>query len=328
MEIVEKKYDEVFYQSNILSLYLEGCRLAIIDIETTGLHAEKNKVIIGGILIIEPTGFTVKQYFAESKSEEDRLLNYFYKDLKDIDVLINYNGSSFDIPFLNKRMAYHKIPYSIPAYQSLDLYKIIKNTHYELGLHDFKQKTVENFLGIQRSDQITGKQSVDLYKQFLETNDPEIKTIILNHNLDDLHCLAKVMKILSKFDLHKIMFESGFQVKKSGKKIAIEKIKSDKNNIYAEGKILGSSIPYTSYAAGYNAVTSLDSSELFIQIPFIKQNSIMFIDLTDFDFDLGRLYEYPNVQNDLLIIKKDKAVSYVEINLLIKHLCLHLLQSI
>lgn len=327
MEIFEKKYYEPFYQSNILNAYLDGCTFAAVDIETTGLSPERNRVIIGGILIIEPDGFTIRQYFAEDKSEEAELLKSFCEELKQTDIIINYNGSVFDIPFLNKRMAYHKIAYEIPFHQSFDLYKILKNSGCQLGLQNYRQKTVEKFLGIARTDEITGKESIELYNRFLKTRSESIKKIILNHNSEDLYCLAKLMKILSLLDIHKIMFQSGFYVKSGNKKISFCKIIPGKKNIRVCGKLSGISIDYAAYAAGYTARTNCGTNDLFIQIPFVRQNSVISIDLSDFDFDLSCLLQREDIRNNMIIIQNDNNINYAGINLLIKCIGTHLLNS-
>jgi hypothetical protein len=57
-------------------------------------------------------------------------------------------------------------------------------------------KTVEKHLGVEREDQIDGGKSVELYYEFLETNDENIKDILMLHNYEDVLNLPKIFNII------------------------------------------------------------------------------------------------------------------------------------
>ena len=69
MEIIEKKINSNHIESSIISSYFNDFNYCFIDIETTGLSSERNKVILVGIL----TKDNFYQFFAENREEEKRI---------------------------------------------------------------------------------------------------------------------------------------------------------------------------------------------------------------------------------------------------------------
>ncbi|MGL5756122.1 MAG: ribonuclease H-like domain-containing protein, partial [Paraclostridium sp.] len=167
----------------------------IFDIETTGLSHKYCKVILIGILYNFENTTIIKQYFATSEEEEKELLICFIKDIKNFDYHITFNGISFDIPFLNSRFKTNGIDYHMDKSQDIDILRLIKPYKEKLALSDCKLKTIEKYIGIQRDDSISGKDSVRLYKEFILNKDELIKSKILLHNYEDIYYLGKIFKI-------------------------------------------------------------------------------------------------------------------------------------
>lgn len=167
----------------------------VFDIETTGLSHKYCKVILIGILYNFENTTIIKQYFATSEEEEKELLICFIKDIKNFDYHITFNGISFDIPFLNSRFKTNGIDYHMDKSQDIDILRLIKPYKEKLALSDCKLKTIEKYIGIQRDDSISGKDSVRLYKEFILNKDELIKSKILLHNYEDIYYLGKIFKI-------------------------------------------------------------------------------------------------------------------------------------
>lgn len=180
---------------NNLADKLKNKNFCFFDIETTGFSRKNDHIILIGILYYENNYFVIKQYFAESLCEEFELLISFSKFIASFDILINYNGDAFDIPFINTKLSKYNIEYKIDTNKSLDLMKIIRDNKNLLELKNYKLKTVEKLLGINRQDAITGKESVELYNEYLYTNDKALKAIILKHNYDDIFYLPQLLKV-------------------------------------------------------------------------------------------------------------------------------------
>ena len=95
MEVITKTLDELI---DILPDYF------VFDIETTGLNSNYCKVILIGILFNKNNKTIIKQFFANTENDEKELLLAFINCIKNYQNHIAFNGSNFDIPFLNNRL--------------------------------------------------------------------------------------------------------------------------------------------------------------------------------------------------------------------------------
>ena len=168
----------------------------IFDIETTGLNSKYNKVILIGIVFNEDNNTIIKQFFANTPSEEYDLLLHFVDFIKLFNSHISFNGFNFDIPFINYRLKKHEIDFSLSKDDGIDILKLIKPFKEKLSLSDCKLKTIEKYLDINRSDTISGKDSVYLYKEFEKSQDNGLKSKILLHNYDDIYYLGVIFNNL------------------------------------------------------------------------------------------------------------------------------------
>ena len=110
--------------------YYGSLKPCIFDIETTGFANGRNtsRVIMTALLI--PSGeneISVTQFLAEDPYEEDRVLRATLDFLNEqkTDFLVTYNGTSFDIPFMNRRLEALHFPFALKMY-NLDLYSWIR----------------------------------------------------------------------------------------------------------------------------------------------------------------------------------------------------------
>ena len=325
-------YPELFFQSNIFHFYFEDLQLGVIDIETTGLHPDRSRFILGGLVVPDDAGKKAIQLFSESDEEEASLIKLYLSELKDLDVLISYNGDNFDLPYLYKRIRHHNIPAGdFPLFQSLDLYRILeKHSNFRKLLPNLKQKTVETFLGLwsDRTDEISGGESVDLYFRFLKTRDPAIRETILLHNKDDILQLSRLLKVFEKLDLHKIMFHSGFIVSNQGKKIYIQNIELKKDSLLVTGVHRNITRDYRCYQASHEASFSVKKSDFSLQIPVKNQILYSYVDLEEFPYDCSELEKHPGCESGYLAVTSGDETNYAEINHLIKLLLKEILKEL
>lgn len=167
----------------------------VFDIETTGLNSNYCKVILIGILFNQGNKTIIKQFFANSEDDEKELLLSFVDNIKNYKNHITFNGLNFDIPFLNNRLKKHNVDFSLSKNDDIDILKLIRPFKENLSLSDCKLKTIEKYLGIERADTISGKESVELYKEFENTQDIKLKEKILLHNYEDIYYLGHMLKI-------------------------------------------------------------------------------------------------------------------------------------
>lgn len=167
----------------------------VFDIETTGLSPKFCKVILIGVAYNKNNKTIIKQFFASNESEEKDLLIKFVSEIRSFNKHITFNGYTFDIPFLNSRLKKYNINFNLDKNNDLDILRVVKPYKEKLSLLDCKLKTIEKYIGIQRDDTISGKESIELYKEFESTQDNNLKNKILLHNYEDIYYLAKLIKI-------------------------------------------------------------------------------------------------------------------------------------
>lgn len=195
MDIIKKDLIDNIYIPRTLREDLSNKNICFLDIETTGLSGKFNEVVLIGMLCVEENNTYITQFFANSVKEEYELLDSFVKFIDKFEYIITYNGNSFDIPFLKKRLEYHKIDFNLDKFDYLDLLKVVRKNKQLLKLTDCKLKTVERALNIFREDNISGKESVTLYKDYVHSKDPLKKQLILKHNYYDIYYLPKILSL-------------------------------------------------------------------------------------------------------------------------------------
>ena len=73
------------------------------DIETTGLDHRRSHLYLLGMIFQENGSWKLVQLFAEKPAEETEILEAFAKRLSVSSPLIHFNGTTFDIPYLQHR---------------------------------------------------------------------------------------------------------------------------------------------------------------------------------------------------------------------------------
>ena len=146
---------------------------AYLDIETTGLDPQENSITIIGILLTN----TTEARFVQLVDEEITRTNLL-EALKDVEVIYTYNGTNFDIPFIEYALG-------------IDLAKLLK--HRDLMLVCWQKKlfgglkAVERKLGITRKlKDIDGLGAVKLWERYKSDGDTESLKTLLEYNKEDV----------------------------------------------------------------------------------------------------------------------------------------------
>lgn len=166
-----------------------------LDIETTGLSPKGSFIYcIGTACYTENDSVLVTLYFGDRAEDEPNILKAFRKQLSSYDMLITFNGTAFDLPFLEKRWA---DPHLFDKKTSLDLLKYVRSMKNLFRLPDYRQKTVEQFLGINREDTYSGKELINIYQTYVKTGDNDLADLLILHNLEDVLGMTKLLPLLS-----------------------------------------------------------------------------------------------------------------------------------
>jgi len=211
-------------------------KIAFFDIETTGFVAETTYLYLIGCIYYKESSLHMIQWFAEDIKEEALLIENFFEFIIDYDLLIHYNGSGFDIPYLNKKCEILQLDYSFKDIRSLDIYKKISPIKKIFRLNNYKQKTIETFLEVERKDSFGGGELIAVYQSYLgkkhieelkksradksadtavddktSETDKLLQSLLL-HNEDDIKGLVQITPVLYYLDL----FEKPFQILQAG----------------------------------------------------------------------------------------------------------------
>lgn len=205
-------YDRV-KDYDITSSYFKGKKVCMFDIETTGLSPMYSFTYIIGINVFVDGEWQIIQLFNDDGKSEGEMIREFHSIISDYDILIEFNGDRFDIPYIRKRMDVIQQKLHIHLTDNFsniipfDLMKCIKPYKFALGLPNIKQKTIEKYFGIDRLDMYNGGQLIDVYLGYLATRDEKSRKLFLRHNRDDMEGMIFLSQILAIDAIQKGFFE-------------------------------------------------------------------------------------------------------------------------
>lgn len=246
-----------------LNKYFDSENICFIDIETLGFSRKYHRIYLVGLVYFskEKNSWIIEQIFANSPDKEKILLKTLNDRLKSFDLLVTYNGDSFDLPFIRDRYSKYRIENNIMDMNSFDIYREIRKYGKYLNLKNMKLKTVEEYLGIFREDEFTGGDCIQLYLEYVDTGDEKLKDFVLMHNYEDLYYLTDILDILDhinnkiSFEINNILF-----------KIEDIKINSTSMNIVVKSS---KKLNLIYYKDSYS-IKSLDDSHIKIELKLEK----------------------------------------------------------
>ena len=146
---------------------------AYLDIETTGLSPHNCQVTVVGIYLVSRTGGRVVQLVGSDVSDVNLL-----DALQGVNSLYTYNGSRFDLPFLEHHL---RINLTGTCRHRDLMYDCWQNNLFG-GL-----KRVERQLGIPRKlTEINGFDAVRLWWRYVNDYDKEALATLLEYNREDV----------------------------------------------------------------------------------------------------------------------------------------------
>lgn len=173
------------------------------DIETTGFSPASTSLYLVGCAKRCGDSMVIEQYFAEIPEEESTILSSFIKLLENYQTLITFNGIGFDIPYIKAKCDQYNIYKNFANKDYIDLFKIVSSLKFLLKLPDYKQKTIENFLGIHREDVFDGGQLINVYQEYVRRPSEYQMDFLKQHNYEDVLGMLDLLPILSYSNLLK-----------------------------------------------------------------------------------------------------------------------------
>lgn len=167
------------------------------DIETTGFSPTASSVYLIGCMYRSEDKIVIRQFFAETKTDEGEVIQEFMNLLEQFTTIITFNGIGFDIPFVKGKCEQLGIPEHFHNFQYIDLFKEVSRIKYLLKFASYKQKSIEAFLEIARDDEFSGGELINVYADYLHTKSPEGEALLLLHNYEDVLGMIQLLPMLS-----------------------------------------------------------------------------------------------------------------------------------
>ncbi len=164
-------------------------QMLFLDLETTSLSTGTgNMPFLVGTGFFEGEKFNVLQYLVPSPPLEMDVLVELLKLWKKKDVVITYNGKTFDIPLLKNRMVIYRLE-GFEEKKHYDLYQLVKKMVKPANLHNVERE----MLKLERPPGVEGGDIPRLYFEFLERGEIEILREVLERNLQDILSLPAIL---------------------------------------------------------------------------------------------------------------------------------------
>jgi uncharacterized protein YprB with RNaseH-like and TPR domain len=164
---------------------------AFLDTETTGLAGGSGTcAFLIGVGSIDPDGFRVRQFFMRDYCEEPSMLHSLTAYLARFDVLVTYNGKSFDQPLLETRYTMCRARHPFSGMSHLDLLYGARRL-FKLRLESCRLVNLEfQILGLEREADVPGELIPYLYFEYLRSHHAFRLIPIFHHNVLDIVSLA------------------------------------------------------------------------------------------------------------------------------------------
>lgn len=205
--------------------WMDGMRIGYLDIETVaGFSANYGNMVSWAMFIPdEPYQWAMKWLSKEKNTYEinplgveevtegrvlydmwnrkeainhlvwdKRICKSLVKALDEVDLVVTYYGTKFDVPYVRTRVLYNNLRF--PLYQEklhLDLYYAVKSL-LKLGRNTLEQAT--RFFGIEGKNHVTAEAW-----NGARVGDPESMEYVINHNIEDVKILACLHNRLSGY---------------------------------------------------------------------------------------------------------------------------------
>jgi hypothetical protein len=172
-------------------------RWAFLDTETTGLAGGTGTyAFLVGVGSIEPAGFRLRQFFMRDYGEEASLLHRLAEHLAQFDVLVTYNGKTYDQPLLETRFRMARTRHPFDRLEHLDLLFGARRL-WKLRLDSCRLVDLENqILGVERQGDLPGEMIPYCYFGYLRTQRAFDMAPIFHHNAIDILSLACLTAIV------------------------------------------------------------------------------------------------------------------------------------
>lgn len=178
-------------------------RLLFIDLETTGLFGGAGtQAFLVGCATIEGTSIRIRQLLLPGFEHERAVLHALQTFAADIGAICSYNGRSFDLPLIETRHMFHRVPCVLDGLPHLDMLHAARRLWRQRPItigpdNDDSSCTLavleKHIAGLHRIGDVPGYEIPSRFFTFVRTGDARPLEAVLEHNRLDLLSLAAVL---------------------------------------------------------------------------------------------------------------------------------------
>jgi uncharacterized protein YprB with RNaseH-like and TPR domain len=183
-------------------------RILFLDTETTGLAGGTGTIpFLVGASWWKDRFFETRQYFLPDPSHETAMLTDLANLASRFEVLVTFNGASFDLPLLRTRSRLNRLDDPLAELVGWDL-RVPGRRLWGHRLENCRQQTLEREVcGRQRLEgDIEGSRIPQVWFDFLSDGAPGLLPNVLTHNHRDMvgmgHLFLKVVEAAARIDGH------------------------------------------------------------------------------------------------------------------------------
>ena len=183
-------------------------RTIFIDLETTGLSGGAGTVaFLVGCGYFDLGAFQVRQFLLTSYASERALLAAVAEFFDGADLIVTYNGKTFDVPMMETRWTFHRMAMplgDVPHFDMLHPARRLWKMRATAPSHRADEggcrlSTLERALfAVKRVGDVPGFEIPGRFFQFLRSGDPRPLEPVLEHNRIDLVSLAAVTALAAR----------------------------------------------------------------------------------------------------------------------------------
>lgn len=193
--------EELYVRQDLLTDQIFDEHSIFFDIETTGFSPKQSSLYMIGCARKVGGSVYIDQFFAENPAEEKQVLIEFLELLKQYDTIISFNGVGFDIPYIKAKCDFYNLSETFRDYNYLDIFKSVSELKFLLKLPNYKQKSIETFLGLLREDKLTGGELINVYLDYVKNPTEETFSLLQIHNYEDVIGMMELVPVLSYLEL-------------------------------------------------------------------------------------------------------------------------------
>jgi uncharacterized protein YprB with RNaseH-like and TPR domain len=179
-------------------------RLLFLDLETTGLFSGAGtQAFLVGCAAIDGTSIRVRQFLMPGFEHEPALLAEMQAWAKEHSALCTYNGRTFDVPLIETRFMFHRVPCPLDAVPHLDMLhaarRLWRARPLTTGTPDPDDSSCslsvleKHIAGLHRVGDVPGYEIPSRFFRFIRSGDARPLEAVLEHNRLDLISLAAVL---------------------------------------------------------------------------------------------------------------------------------------